>query len=375
MSLRLKIDNYRGLRRVDCTLPTGLSVIVGPNGVGKTTLLKVPELLRHAYERGWAKALEHHGGLHQYKHLGARPDELVRLVLERGELRWEVDFDGSLDSASRPSEDVHISGQRQGKRDDTGAITLAPDRTIGRQTDVSVLRLLTSRGEVDPASLAGVPEMRAYSDFFLYQLRTSGSEYSADTHLHPTGLNVLTVLRNWKDKLATRPRQAFVIDALREAFPGFVDLEFEATSNVVGAMVVSEAFDRATPLRTAANGLIHAMMCLTAVASAPPGGVVSLDEPETSLHPYAIRRLLEAMRDWSKAHAIDTILATHSPVLIDAMHEDPEHVFVFAPAEHGGLQALPSLRDPAYLARFSVGDLYAESRLGGPWSTDSSIDE
>lgn len=366
MSLKLKIENYRGLRKVECTFPTGVSVVVGPNGAGKTTLLKVPEVFRHAYERGWGKALEHHGGLHQFKHVAAAPEDRVRLELERGDLCWEVDFDGSLDGVVMPSEDVHVAGKRLGKRDDSGAITFAGDAKIGRQPQ-SVLRMLADRGVVSAASLAQVPDMRCYADFFAFQLRQSGSEYSADTHLHATGLNVLTVLRNWKDKLATRPRQDFVIEALREAFPGFVDLEFEATSNVVGALVVSDAIGKATALRTAANGFIHAMMCLTAVVSAPPGGLVTVDEPETALHPYAIRRVLDAIREWSSAHKIDVILSTHSPVMIDAMHDEPERVFVFSPADGPGPRPLPELRDKAYLARFSVGDLYSQSRLGGPF--------
>ncbi len=370
MSLKLEIENYRGLRRVDCTFPSGVTVLVGPNGVGKTTLLKVPELFRHAFDRGWSKALEHHGGHHQYKNIFAPAEARVRLRLSRRGLSWEADFDGNRDDISTPSEEVSIDGRRLGRRDDTGTVFLGDDRKA-RSYSQSVARVLVDIGEIGTAQLAQVPDMRCYSDFFTYQLRTSGSEYSADTYLHANGLNVLTVLRNWKDKLATRPRQAFVIEALRDAFPGFQDLEFEATSNVVDAMVVGERIGASTPLRTAANGVIHAMMCLSAVASAPSGGLVTIDEPETALHPYAIRRVLAAIREWAGEHDIDVVLSTHSPVLIEAMHDDPDHVFVFAPQSDTGPKALTEVHDATYLARFSIGDLYAESRLGGPNPTAS----
>lgn len=363
ISMRLVIENYRGLRRVDCTIPSGVSVVVGPNGAGKTTLLRVPELFRHAYARGWSRGLEHHGGLHQFKNVAARPDELVRLRLERGGLCWEVDFSGAIEGTAMPSEDVFVDGTRKGRRDDAGSITLLGDRRVG-QLQGSVARILVDRGLVEPAGLCGVSDMRCYSDFFAFQLRQSGSEYSADTHLHPTGLNVLTVLRNWKDKLSTRPRQVFVMEALRSAFPGFVDLEFEATSNVVDALVVSEKIDRPTKLKNEANGFIHAMMCLTAIASTPPGNFVSVDEPETALHPYAIRRILDAIREWSDQHRIDVLLSTHSPVIIDAMRQTPEQVFVMAQGED--LRPLTELREKAYLERFSIGDLYVQSRIGGP---------
>jgi predicted ATPase len=296
----------------------------------------------------------------------------VRLRIERHDLTWEVDFDGTLDGTTSPREAVDAHGIRRATRDDSGAITFDADKKIGH-LDKSALRALVDRGVLALDSLAGVAEMRCYSDFFAYQLRIKGSEYSADTHLHPTGLNVLTVLRNWKDKRATRLREEFVVEALREAFPGFVDLEFEATSNVVDANVVSESLDTAVAMRTAANGFIHAMMSLTAVASTPPGGLVTIDEPETALHPHAIRRMLEAMADWSKGNGIDIILSTHSPVIIDWMHDRPEHVMVFSPADGPGPRPLTALREPAFLARFSAGEEYAQSRLGAPVSASAPL--
>lgn len=368
MSITLTIQNYRGLRDISCTVPSGVSIVVGPNGAGKTTLLKVPELFRHAFNRGWSPAVEQHGGLHGYKSVLAEPGELVRLRLERSELTWEVDFNGSVEGTVSPSEDLHLAGQRVGRRDDGGTVWGADGLRLLSGTEYSIARLLVDREKLPVSSMAAVPDMRCYSDFFSYRLRTSGSENSADTHLHPTGLNVLTVLRNWKDKLATRSRQEFVMDVMREAFPGFVDLEFEVTSNVVDALVVarSRGVLHTTKLRNQANGFIHGLMCLTGVASTPPGGLVTLDELETALHPYAIRRVLEGIRRWSSEQEIDVVLSTHSPVVIDAMNGEPEQVLVFTSGDEEGLRPLCYLHDRAMLERFSVGDMYSQLRVGAP---------
>jgi predicted ATPase len=74
MSFRLQVRNYRGLRAVDWS-PEGVCALVGANGSGKTTLLDVPALLGDAIERGWARALEAHGGHANARNLYAADDE------------------------------------------------------------------------------------------------------------------------------------------------------------------------------------------------------------------------------------------------------------------------------------------------------------
>jgi ABC-type cobalamin/Fe3+-siderophores transport system ATPase subunit len=51
MSLRLTVQNLAALRQVVWSVPAGISVLVGPNGIGKSTLLGSLELLGHAFER------------------------------------------------------------------------------------------------------------------------------------------------------------------------------------------------------------------------------------------------------------------------------------------------------------------------------------
>ena len=55
---------------------------------------------------------------------------------------------------------------------------------------------------------------RFYRNFHLWPLSRQGSLATSEPRLHPTGRNVFALLRIWRDKLATRPRYDFVIDAL-----------------------------------------------------------------------------------------------------------------------------------------------------------------
>jgi predicted ATPase len=58
MSIRLRVENYRALRKIDWELPRGVCALVGPNGSGKTTLLEVPEVLRDIFANGVWQGLE-----------------------------------------------------------------------------------------------------------------------------------------------------------------------------------------------------------------------------------------------------------------------------------------------------------------------------
>jgi predicted ATPase len=364
MALRLDVQNFRALRSVSVEFPSGVSLLVGPNGAGKSTLLQLPALFGTAYQFGWRRALERWGGIYGFVNVEAEEGAPATLSISRPEWAWSVEFDGSTESTNSPVEMLQRDRVTVATADGSGVVVFA-DGDSARGAGPTLFSAYTiHRTSVRDRFMELPDEFRAYGDFpELRMLRERGSEYAPDQLLSPKGDNALTVLRNWKDRRETRLKHEFVIEALRIAFPGFEDFEFEATSNVVGARVVKQGSGTSLSLRNAANGFLHAMLCLMAVASASPRGLVTIDEPETALHPYAIRRILDAIRNWSDEHAVDVILATHSPVLINAFHENPDHLFVF---EDGEPRALTEMGDGEYLARFSVGDLYAESRLGAP---------
>lgn len=65
----------------------------------------------------------------------------------------------------------------------------------------------------------------------------------------------------------------------------------------------------------AGEGIISLFSIVDALTSTPPGGIVAIDEPELSLHPAIIRRLVRAIVRLSAERQI--IISTHSPYFID----------------------------------------------------------
>jgi predicted ATPase len=102
--------------------------------------------------------------------------------------------------------------------------------------------------------------------------------------------------------------------------------------------------------------------------------VVAIDEPENSLHPYALRAFLRRTSRWARQHKLTVLLATHSTVLLDEL--TPEQVYVMkgtpVPTRLDQLCNSDWLKtfqfklenNQYHLSDFKLGDLYEHGELG-----------
>jgi hypothetical protein len=145
----------------------------------------------------------------------------------------------------------------------------------------------------------------------------------------------------------------------------FADLDFHVAGRTITVDLIDPKSNQPCPLTLAPDGWITGLPHLTAVAGAPKGSLVAIDDFGNDLHPYAIRELTQAFRDWAEERDLTVCLASHSPVLLDEFKEDPGAVFVM---EHG-LEKRPvpltELYETDWLARFSLGRLYEHGEFGG----------
>lgn len=365
----IEVSHYRALSSARCAFPPGLTVVLARNGAGKTTLLDVVPLLRHIATRGLREALAHHGGL-AAKTWGAAREEDVRLEIRHGRLRWELVFANDGESVADLRERLWIDDDAEPYATQgigESSVRVGGDLfglVGGGPAGWPSARMKRTDLEPDFEALA---EARLYSDFDVHRLRTTGSTAvtgGADRHLHTDGRNAFHVLRNWRDRPATRRRYELVVEALRLAFPGFRDLAFHGDTSVVfGGFVFDRDLDREEPALTAANGLLVALLHATAVASAPRGGYVALDEIENGLHPFAIHALLEVFEAHTRAEDISLVVATHSPVVLDHLQASPERVLVLASEDPRRFVPLTEMRDREYLNDFSLGNMYMGEQI------------
>jgi predicted ATPase len=390
MALHLVAENYRCIARADWTQEPGVSLLVGPNGSGKTTLLDIPALLRDALEKGTSAAIDEHGGPGNIVNLRTGSAEVAHVSVEVGDQKWslalrprgaQLGISQRLLVGDKQIQERHVPSFGSF----TTTYAFPTGRAIAPDTEQSALPLGPTELVLVEPSDSSSPEPKAVAErssaidllaeslrgylvhggYFVRGLRVNGSRMSSDLRVDRDGANAFSVLRNWRDARATEPRWNFVIKALGDAFPeSFEGLGFESAGQTVAAQLYMPGLKEPIAAYFAPDGVLTGLLHLAAVASVPDGGAIAIDEFENALHPYAIRALLEHTRAWADEHRLSVTLATHSPVLIDQFKEEPSRVLVMEQGVESVPVSIDKLRDPEWLAHFSLGDLYSTEEFG-----------
>lgn len=383
------------LRHVVWTIPSGVSVVVGPNRVGKSTLLKLPDFVRLALEDDLDTAVRDvfkgSAFLRNYT-LPPTADCSVGLTLGKkaARLAWTVELSPTRGTVARfPTERLTFNDTLMAERKigsesilfNNEAIKVGPrlipkailDETIATTPSVKeFIQHLSDpeRGEyLGALTLGRVAVMSAAYRTYEYQilhLLRYGSPQSPATTLQSSGENVFPLLRNWRDQSELEPRFEFVMTSLCEAFPHIQKLDFEASGQTVTVATIDQRWKQRIPIAYESTGFITALLQLCAVASAPTGGLVTIDELETSLHPHAIRVLIAAFRRWAKEHDLRIVLATQSETVLDQFRDEPEKIFVMEAKQETSPQPLTEMFGADWLKQFSLGDLFSHLEFGAP---------
>lgn len=371
---RLRVQNFRGLRQASFA-PEGVCALVGPNGSGKSTLLEALNFVHYALRRTPKDAILATGGTQAFVHhtpLLDNPGDdpalaQVRFTVESPEIEWTLSFTATNDNIA-PKFDESL---RLGDRDDKEGLFRAPVADIA---DPSFLA--TSARQVSPSGLphvaamsSGAASLRAwlsgialYRPWELQQLRKQpwSDPGLDDVVLRSDGANLFVVLQNWRDDRKHAWRFEWVMEQMRKIHGRSVAwLELKKGGGVLGAQYYAPGSDSPLPIKAASNGLLGTLLSLAAVAGGADGGLVLIDEPDNGLHPSAIRALVEALRGLHDERNVHVVLATHSPVLLNAFSDRPEGTWVTERKDGADFPVrLTELCDPEWLANFRLGNLY-----------------
>lgn len=361
----LKLLNFRALHHFDCEFG-GVSLLAGSNGTGKTSVLKALLFFRNYYLRGPDDAIN---ALRpqSLRSFGANVDELVVMALRVGDLVWAIRMPthpGGL-VAGDPGERIAIRSGHSSTDWMTAPLGGGPvsvrsvdgeePAELSRSRTVAVARQVRDR--MAPEWIAPLHDameaVRVHDGYWFHEIRqaTTVQPGHRSDYLAGNGTNLWSVLANWKSApSAYGHRFEWVVQKMREVFPDqFTDLEFpsgQATFIVPGRPDPAEGL----PPALMADGVITGLLHLAAVAGAPRGAIVGIDEVETHLHPQAIRGLVEAIRERATDHGLHVLLTTHSPVVMNTFRDEPERFFVMERKED--LQGRPN---PLCVARREPG--------------------
>ena len=378
MPVRIEVENFRVLEKVEWDLPKGVCPLVGPNGSGKTTLLRGFRFLRDTLASGVEAAIEGHGGPDDFVRIDAGTDAMVRFVLKLDRLSWQLQV--HVDRRRRrlaSGETVIVDGQQVLSRN-LGEESFSFDgKKFNGTTGLRVVaqeRFPSDDSRKGPFAppVSFLNGYRLYEPIAFEQLR-AGSKLSPWRELLESGQNLFSVMRNWNDRRESRGKLDFIKATLAEAFPDiFEDMDFDFEKDMVSSRLHLPGGARPLPMSAAPTGLLNLLYLLCAIVSTERGGFVAIDEPENALHPYAIQKFVDAARDWAEREDLTILLATHSPALLDRFKDEPEQIFVMEPSRKPLPVRLSDLHDRDWLAQFSLGDLYNFGDFGAPVPADAA---
>jgi len=162
---------------------------------------------------------------------------------------------------------------------------------------------------------------------------------------------------------AERDRFEAIQDALRAAFPRFDRLDFPPVAAGTLALAWRETgFSKPLYMHQLSEGTLRFLWLATLLQSPGLTALTLLDEPEVSLHPELLSLLADMMREASNRTQL--VVATHSDRLIRFLR--PEEIVVMDSDEEGmtTLKWANELDLDAWLKDFSLDELWSNGRLG-----------
>ena len=351
----IEIEGYRALRNVALDLEP-LTVLIGPNGCGKSTFLDSFVLLAEAMGDALGRATIARGGFSRM--LSQGHGDTLRIRVESEPLPWgrnrgdgespvvyELDLRQSGTGYAVYGEQLsqardHATGVPFRYLQRTAGHTAYFDASAGRLAppdwailpDEAALARVARNDEAEffRASLAGT---RAYAPIGLDARSTLRQPQTMQPGIvvpDPTGADLYSALYRLRmDDEATYGR---LMDTLAAGFPNFKKLEFPI---VAGGTVALAWYETGTDGPLYANelsaGTLRFLHIATMLLSPLPPPLLLLDEPEASFHPELLLLLAELLKD--AAERTQIVVATHSGPLIRWL--EPKHVVTADRTEEG----------------------------------------
>jgi predicted ATPase len=367
MTLRLQVQNFRALKNVDLTIDDVVCV-VGVNGAGKTTLLFALRFLRIYLTRSLDEARARVGGNIHSRTIG--DGENVVFGVSQGRCAWTLKLRSRGAQLAIVANEFTVDGEvpTSMAKLKPGAARLQLRAFMGLGDDEFEPGEEPIPAEVISEAremLSAIANGLILYDPDLRSLRVNGSKASEYLGLADRAENAFAMLRRWHEQRPDRFRYEFVLGGLRAAMGHLVeDLDFESVGGSVFLRVWHHGDERGRAMEEESNGLLALLVTLTAVAEAKPGAIVAIDEPENGLHPFAIRRLVEAVTTWCCTHRVRVLFTSHSPVMLNQFRASPEKVIVVD--ADGEVRSLDQIRSREWLEGLLPGELYENLEFGSP---------
>jgi len=382
----IQVRGYRVLENASVDLK-GLNVLIGPNGVGKSTFLDAFVLLSQGAQGQLHHAVSSRGGISRMHSFGR--EAAVGFTLRTDKVTWphmprQAEFRYSFDLAPVMNRYYRVSAEelvarRHGRRGETTVIGRRGDRADvsyplpkGRRAIHNTLQPALDQLALATANKypSGLTELvtwlwgiRSYAPVAMDErspLRLPQTLQPTASFPDPSGNDLFSVLQN--TRIENEACYERIIDVLQAAFPGFSKLDISPVG--AGQVTLACRMGSFGPLfaNELSAGTLRFLMLATLLLSPTAPPLILLDEPDASLHPELLRLLVELLVQ--AAERTQIIVATQSASLIRFLK--PEHVIVMDTESDGvHLKRGDQLDLQRWLSEYTLDQLWQMGEIGG----------
>ncbi len=391
--LELHVTGFRSLRDVTWK-PGDLNVIIGPNGTGKSNLLRLLECISISAKGQLGKHIKSMGGIDpllwdgkvdeiRWK-LKASPVEKHRDTA-RDSLTYETSL-AQIGQASAYRVEHELLGNyyrveqgekqdpfklidRRGLRgyvfDESEHAFVAPEESLSEEeTLLSLAAGPFSYNKLIPPYRQQLAGWSVYHDLHVNQdaLIRQASIARLEKRVDPDGQNLISVLhtlytgdRGFKREIHAAMEAAFGGDFEELVFPPAADQRIQLR-------IRWKSLDREQSAADLSDGTLRFLLLLTILASPDAAPLIAIDEPETGLHPSMLPIVAEYAID--AAQRSQVILTTHSPQFLDAFKEEvPATTVALWEDGQTSLKVLEGDVLKRWLKGYSLGQLFTSGEL------------
>lgn len=347
---RITAKNFLSLRDLSVNL-TDLTVLVGPNGSGKSNFLNVFRFLGEIARSDLAPAIDSMGGISNVFFRGRPAKQTSRAIprvalsvegnitpyaSDRAPDSYTLDFHhrsfGQRHFIYRREEIILKRTKGRGRR-----ITLSGGNVEVQDVDTLKRKQTTDILRVQPES-SGLAILRRLGDRYSAPQVERIAEIFEELRLFDVNVDAIrrplrrpvyeTLLPNaanvgyFLSYLSEEYPDLFekVLEDIRYVYPSLKNLHFRAVGGNEASVAVEleeTSLGGFTPLARASFGTIRAIALFAMLHDPNPPKLTCLEEVDHGLHPHALDRLVDRLRDASQRTQI--VVATHSPAFVNRL--------------------------------------------------------
>ncbi len=402
MIKKITLDNFFSFKNETIELNSGVNILVGINGSGKSNFIRAINLLYNSViGKGFESTfLKLWGGFDNVANFGKTQSDYIKITYEfdyqsvnnitfgvgytfKRNIFYEITIHKHGNTSYYLEEKIYIDKDYEHKRpriylnmkNGKGTIkSLKEGFEFYPKKDDEVLfktHELILNQISDPNNYyvlfslkKAIEELIVYENFdttFKSRLRQPGY-LGTDKRLLPNGENLAQILNDIKNNHISEFEK--IQHIIKKISPNYNQIDFKYINSSLYLVLKEEKLNKLIGTQFISDGTLQFMLLLAIFYNPENSGLNCIDEPEIGLHPDMINTIANAIKD-KASNGSQLIVATHSPLLLNSF--ELNDILVFEKNDNNNSTVSHKNEDDftEWDENFLVGQMWLRGELGG----------